>query len=173
MSSYVGPMFFSERLREYQESIARSDPGYNEKLKEKELHTKYQDQMMEGCRIFVKELENINEKKFYPGYTHSLIYRILNTDNTKNSEYIYTGCPELKKFIAQFNSMNKDNQIKMNKNDKFVNKITVNKEDVKNGKLNYELSYELEYKVEYQSSGTRTGNVNVPHPPSKDNVFFG
>lgn len=171
--SSLAPIFFHERLREYQESIARSDPGYDEKLKEKELNTKYQDQMMEGCKIFTKELENINEKKFSPGSTQSLIYRILNIDNTKNSEYIYTGCPELKKFIAQFNSKNKDNQIKFNKNDKFVNKITVNKEDVKNGKLNYELSYELEYKVEYQSSGTRSGNVKVPHPPSKDNVFFG
>ena len=173
MASFSAPLFFSERLREYQESIARSDPGYDQKLKEKDLDTKYMDKMEEGCRIFVKELENINEKKFSPDYTQSLIYRILNIDNTKNSEYIYTGCPELKKFIAQFNSKNKNNQIKFNKNDKFVNKITVNKEDVKNGKLNYELSYELEYKVEYQSSGTRSGNVNVPHPPSKDNVFFG
>lgn len=173
MSSFAGPMFFSERLREYQESIAHSDPGYNEKLKEKELHTKYQDQMMEGCRIFVKELENINKKKFSPGFTRSLVYGILNTNDTKNSEYIYTGCPELQKFIAQFNSKNKDNQIKMNENDKFINKITVNKEDVKNGKLNYELSYELKYKVEYQSSYPRSGNVNVPQPPSKDNVLFG
>ena len=172
MSSFA-PIFFSERLREYQESIARSDPGYDEKLKEKELYAKYQDQMMEGCRIFTKELEKINEKNFSPGFTHSLIYRILNTDSTKKSEYIYTGCPELKKFIAQFNSKNQDNQIKINKNDKFVNKITVNKEDVKNGKLNYELSYELEYKDEYQKNGNRSGYIKVPQPPSKDNLFFG
>ena len=169
MSSFA-PIFFSERLREYQESIARSDPKYNEKLKEKELYTKYQDQMMEGCRIFTKELEKINDKKFLLSTSNHLKFHI---PGAENHEYIYTGCPELKNFIAQFNSKNKLNQIKINKNDKFVNKMTVNEEDVKNGKLNYELSYELEYKDEYKSGYPRSGYIKVPHPPSKDNVFFG
>lgn len=169
MTSFA-PLFFSERLREYQDSIARSDPGYDQKLKEKELNTKYMDKMEEGCRIFAKELEKINSKKFSLTTNNHLKFHI---PGAENHEYIYTGCPELKNFIAQFNSKNKSNQIKFNKNDKFVNKISVIEEDVKNGNLNYELSYELEYKVEYKSSGTQSGNVNVPHPPSKDNVFFG
>jgi hypothetical protein len=163
-------IFFGERLREYQNTIASSDPKYNEKLKEKELDDKYKDQMMEGCRVFAKKLEDINDKKFSLGLSSSLKYTI---PGSENYDYIYTGCPELKKFIAQFNSKNKSNQIKINVNDKFVNKISVNEEDVKNGKLNYELSYELEYKDVYKSGYPHSGYDKVPQPPSKDNVFFG
>jgi hypothetical protein len=166
----MAPIFFSERLREYQNSIAKSDPVYDQKLKEKELDDKYKEQMMEGCRVFAKKLENINDKKFILGMSSSLKYTISGADKY---EYIYTGCPELKKFIAQFNSKNKSNQIKINVNDKFVNEISVNEDDVKNGKLNYELSYKLEYKDEYKSGYPRSGYVKVPQPPSKDNVFFG
>jgi hypothetical protein len=110
-------IFFGERLREYQNTIASSDPKYNEKLKEKELDDKYKDQMMEGCRVFAKKLEDINDKKFSLGLSSSLKYTISGADKY---EYIYTGCPELKKFIAQFNSKNKLNQIKINVNDNSV-----------------------------------------------------
>jgi hypothetical protein len=120
-------IFYDECLREYQNEIASLDPKYNKKLKEKELDDKYKDKMMEGCRVFAKELENINKKKFTLGSSSSLIYTFIGAENY---EYIYTECPELKKFIAQFNSKNKSNQIKIN--DKFVNKISVNVEDVKN-----------------------------------------
>lgn len=170
MSSFVGPMFFSERLREYQESIAHLEPDYDSKLKEKELNEKYKDKMIEGCRIFVKELEKINDKKFFLSTGNYLKFHI---PGAENSEYIYTGCPELKKFITQFNSINKDNQIKLNEDDKFINKITINEEDVKNEKLNYELSYELAYKTVFVKGFKKYGIIEVFHPPSKDNVFFG
>jgi hypothetical protein len=166
----MAPIFFSERLHEYQKSIAQSDPEFDQKLKEKELDDKYKEQMMEGCRVFAKKLENINDKKFILGSSSSLKYTI---SGAENYDYIYTGCPELKKFIAQFNCKTKSNQIKINVNDKFINKIVVNEEDVKNGKLNYELSYELKYKDEYKSEYPRSGYIKVPQPPSKDNVFFG
>jgi hypothetical protein len=167
----LAPLFFNERLHEYQNSIAKSDPVYEQKLKEKELDDKYKEQMMEGCRFFVKELKNINDKKFSIGFKHDLAFQIA-TDKETKSKYFYTGCPELKKFIDEFNSKDKNNQIHFNKKDKFVNKISVNEEDVKNGKLNYELSYELEYKDEYKSEYPRSGYVKIPDPPSKDSVFF-
>jgi len=170
MTSFSGPMFFSERLREYQKSVAHVDPDFDRKLKQQELEQKYMDKMEEGCRVFAKELENINVKELSLTVKNSLKYKV---KGAENSEYIYTGCPELKKFISHFNSKNNLNQIKLNGTEKFVNKISVNEDDVKNNKLNYELSFELDYKDEYKSGGTWSGNVKVPNPPSKDNVFFG
>jgi hypothetical protein len=167
----MAPIFFSERLREYQKSIAKSDPEFDQKLKEKELDDKYKDQMMEGCRIFVNQIQNINDKKFSLGYNHDLAFQIP-TDKETKSKYFYTGCPELKKFIDEFNSKDKNNQILFYK-DKFVNKISIYENDIKNGKLNYELSYDLDYNDVYKSGYLRPRYVKIPDPPSKDNVFFG
>lgn len=172
----LAPIFFSERLSEYQNTIAQSDPKYNEKLKEKELDDNYKEQMMEGCRVFAKELEKINEKKFFLTTGNQLKHHI---SGAENYTYFYTGCPELKKFISQFNSRDNNNQIKINEDDKFVNKILVNQEDVKNGQLHYELNYELNYELsyevkdEYKSEYSRLKYDKIPQPPSKDNVFFG
>ena len=120
MSIYT-PIFFSERLHEYQQIMAKKDPDFEKKLKEKELDNDYKNNMEKGCRIFAKELEKINEKIYSVGYKSSLNYHI---PNAKNHTYFYTGCQELKNFISHFNSKH-NNQIIIN-NDKFVIKILVN-----------------------------------------------
>lgn len=166
----LAPLFFNQRLHEYQKKVATNDPEYDAKLKERELDDKYKEHMKEGCRVFASRLGIINDTNFHIGYKHSLEF--INDDDDKKT-YFYTGCPELKNFISQFNAQNKNNQIKLNDKDKFVNKIQVNEADIKNDQLNYELSYELEYNTVFKSGYPRSGNVNVPNPPSKDNVFFG
>jgi hypothetical protein len=115
MTSFA-PIFFNQRLHDYQKKVATNDPDYDAKLKERELDNNYKERMEEGCRVFASRLNKINDQNFWMGYKNSL----------NNNQYVYTGCPELKKFISQFNSQNKNNQIKINTKDKFVNKIQVN-----------------------------------------------
>jgi hypothetical protein len=161
-----------ERVREYEEMLSWTDKEFKQKFLEKELNESYKDHMEKGCRIFTNQLENINNKSFILDHKHSLNDPLKKNDSEiyGKSKYFYTGCPELEKFINEFNSKNESNQIHLDKKLQFVNKISVNANDIKNGNLNYNLSYDVERITD--GYGYTRGISSFDYP-SKDNVFFG
>lgn len=143
-------------LHKYITKLAESDYKYQDVTSIDLLHKNHHQELVKGCEKFTKELENIN--------SHNISFSQIFPDNIdtfigKNKTFYYTGCSEFKTFINKFN---KQANVKIEHDDNlFVNKIHVDKDELKKNKVVYVLEYEAVLNV-----------GKLPTTPNEKNTFL-
>ena len=156
-----------------QDETRYNDQVFHKKYSNEKLLNKYNAEIQQGCRDLVNKLkENINgtrikqikyndtsiqdfiERKGYIDAHNRYVYY----DDDSN-RYVYTGCNEMKEFIDSFTKSSKNEPIVSIKlSGEFTNRVRINKEKLKIGKLEIILDNIIPPNKDY---------------PTPSNVYFG